>query len=107
MKHSLPEIPVKRLDAVSLDKVADREIIKRRKKGLRFFLNDKKYLQGGFLYHLSTCNLQSQGILKNNITAPISKTLRPIMPDGVGPSRLLLVDNDIQAPASPIISTAP
>lgn len=49
----------------------------------------------------------SQGILKNNITAPISKKLKPIIPGGVGPSKLLFVDFDIQTPASPIISAAP
>lgn len=47
------------------------------------------------------------GILKNNITAPISKTLKPIIPAGIGPNKLLFVDNDIQLPTSPIISEAP
>lgn len=49
----------------------------------------------------------SLGILKNKITAPISKTLKLIIPDGIGPSKLLFVDNDIQLPTSPIISVAP
>lgn len=57
--------------------------------------------------HQTTYFSTSHGILKNNITAPISKTLKPIIPGGVGPSKLLFVDNDIQLPTSPIISAAP
>ena len=52
-------------------------------------------------------HLSFPGILKNKITAPVSKTLKPIIPVGIGPSKLLFEDNDIHVPTSPIISAAP
>ena len=41
------------------------------------------------------------------MTAPASSTLRPMIPVGVGPSRLLFVESDIHVPTSPITSQAP
>ena len=78
----------------------------RRKKLHSGYIFQKK--QSFFLFHESACSAsEQQGSFGNNSTAPIKKKLKPIIPVGSGPSKLLLVDKETHAPASPIISQAP
>ena len=78
----------------------------RRKKLHSGYIFQKK--QSFFLFHESACSAsEQQGSFGNNSTAPIKKKLKPIIPVGSGPSKLLLVDKETHAPASPIISQTP